>query len=95
MSAVESREVMDNVPDELLEVTQNVSKTGTDEENNDFMEVSASHSKPSTSRETPHSRPDWLENLRRNFDQDIIQVCSNNTKTAVENNKKIEVICNI
>ena len=37
MSAVESREVMDNVPDELLEVTQNVSKTGTDEENNDFQ----------------------------------------------------------
>lgn len=82
------------MPDELFGDVQNDSQTGTDEENNASKEISASYSKPSTSRETPHSKPDWLENLRKNFDQDIIQVCSNNTKTAVENNKKIEVICN-
>ena len=47
---------------------------------------------PSGSRETPHNNPDWLSNLQKNFDNVIIQACSEATKVAVAANKKIEVI---
>ena len=85
--------VKNKMPDELFDDTENDIQIENDEENNGPKEGSDSYRKPSTSRETPHSKPDWLEDLKKNFDSDIIQVCSNNTKTAVENNEKIEVIC--
>ena len=47
---------------------------------------------PSGSKETPHNNPNWLANLQKNFDNVIIQACSEATKAAVAANKKIEVI---
>ena len=40
--------------------------------------------------ETSHTQPDWLANLKRDFDSQIIQMCSAKTKSAVEANKSIE-----
>ena len=50
---------------------------------------------PGSSKATPHTQPDWLEILKREFDGQIIQKCSVNTRNAVENNKLIEVVANI
>ena len=48
-------------------------------------------SQPGSSRVTPHTQPDWLENLKKNFVAEIIEQCSVKTKNAFENNDKIEV----
>ena len=48
-------------------------------------------SQPGSSRVTPHTQPDWLDNLKKNFVAEIIETCSVRTKKAVENNEKIEV----
>ena len=45
----------------------------------------------STSSATQHTQRDWLENLKLNFNEMIIQKCSINTKNAVENNKEVLV----
>ena len=50
---------------------------------------------PGSSKATPHTQPDWLEILKREFDEQIIQKCSVSTRNAVENNKLIEVVANI
>ena len=56
----------------------------------DYLEENE-QSHPTSSKDTPHTQPDWLGSLKRNFDEHIIQMCSISTKNYVENNKKIEV----
>ena len=40
---------------------------------------------------TVHTNPDWMRDLKQNFSIDIIQCCSQRTRTAVENNEDVEV----
>ena len=49
------------------------------------------HTLPGSSRETQHSQPNWLEIFKRNFSTEIIEKCSEKTKDAVKNDKKIMV----
>ena len=69
-----------------------VSMEESDAENNDPpLEPEAQHSRPTT-RDTQHTQPNWLENLIRNFQTEIVQQCSARTRKAVENKEVIEVI---
>ena len=40
---------------------------------------------------TPHENPDWLQDLKDNFSEEIILPCSARTRSAVEKNLYIEV----
>ena len=40
---------------------------------------------------TSHTQPDWLDKLKHHFNTEIILSCSLKTRSAVENNKSIEV----
>ena len=42
-------------------------------------------------QDTQHTQRNWLENLKLNFNEMIIQKCSVNTRNAVENNKELLV----
>ena len=46
---------------------------------------------PASTSVNPHSDPNWLENFRKNFQEEVIMKCSNQAIHAVENNVKIEV----
>merc|ERR1719318_1339357 len=39
---------------------------------------------------TPHTNPDWLRDLRKNFKSEIIDKCAVNVREAVDKNKTIE-----
>ena len=67
---------------------------GTAAEDGDPVAEEPPSAKPSGSKSTPHNNPNWLETMQQNFDQVIIQACSEATKAAVAANKKIEVIYN-
>ena len=41
------------------------------------------------SRSTAHNSPNWLSNLIKNFEKEIIQECSPRTKIAVHENREI------
>ena len=43
-----------------------------------------------TRKATQHTVPDWLENLIKNFDSDVVGECSSMTRNAVERNEKIQ-----
>ena len=43
------------------------------------------------SKDTSHTNPNWLTQLQLNFQDEVIQKCSDRTKKAVENNENIEV----
>ena len=45
----------------------------------------------SSAKATPHTQPQWLEMLTRNFAGEIIERCSTKTREAVESDKFIEV----
>ena len=42
-------------------------------------------------KDTKHTQPDWLDNLKRNFYEEIISKCSEFTRNCVDNNIKIQV----
>ena len=44
-----------------------------------------------SSPNTPHEKPDWLQDLKENFTEQIIHPCSAMTRSAVEKNLYIEV----
>ena len=44
-----------------------------------------------SSKETPHTQPDWLKLLHQNFQAEVLDKCSEQSKKAAENNEKIEV----
>ena len=46
---------------------------------------------PSSTRQTPHSYPNWFQDLNRNFMEFIINDCSNRTKSAVAKNEVLNV----
>ena len=41
---------------------------------------------------TVHQQPDWLRQLKRNFNKEVVAVCSSRTREAVENNEYIQVV---
>ena len=41
---------------------------------------------------TVHQHPDWLRQLKRNFNKEVVAVCSSRTREAVENNEYIQVV---
>ena len=67
---------------------------GTAAEDGDADAEEPASDKPSGYKSTPHNNPNWLETMQKNFDQVIIQACSEATRAAVAANKKIEVIHN-
>ena len=43
-------------------------------------------------RSTPHTNPDWLKDIKKNFKSAVIEKCSQKVQDAVENNTKISDI---
>ena len=46
---------------------------------------------PNSTRQTPHSYPNWFQDLNRNFMDLIINECSTRTKCAVAKNEVLNV----
>ena len=44
---------------------------------------------------TVHSKPDWMKDLKKNFSKEIVEVCSERTRTAVKDNEDVQVRDNI
>ena len=53
----------------------------------DFEEISVS--RPPT--QTPHTNPNWLRNLKTNYNSDVVDKCSQRTRQAIEMNEDIKV----
>lgn len=50
---------------------------------------------PEAAVSTPHTCPDWLRNLKINFNPIVVEQCSKKVRDAVEMNKKFEKIQDI
>ena len=44
----------------------------------------------STRKDTQHTVPNWLENLTKNFQTEVVDECSSRTRIAVKKNEKIQ-----
>ena len=44
----------------------------------------------STRKDTQHTVPNWLENLTKNFQTEVVDECSSRTRSAVKKNEKIQ-----